>query len=68
MHLRLQGACSGCPHAQMTIKSGIERMLREGRRVRCLVRDARQLPSHPNVEAVVGSIDDAAAVERAAIK
>lgn len=29
VHLRLQGACSGCPHAQMTIKNGIERMLRE---------------------------------------
>lgn len=43
----------------------LERMLREGRHVRCLVRDARQLPSHPNVEAVIGSIDDAAAVERA---
>jgi Fe-S cluster biogenesis protein NfuA len=27
--LRLRGACSGCPHAQMTIKNGIERILRE---------------------------------------
>ena len=27
--LRLRGACGGCPHAQMTIKNGIERMLRE---------------------------------------
>ena len=27
--LRLKGACAGCPHAQMTIKNGIERMLRD---------------------------------------
>jgi len=27
--LRLTGACGGCPHATMTIKNGIERILRE---------------------------------------
>ena len=27
--LRLQGACGCCPHATMTIKQGIERLLRE---------------------------------------
>ncbi len=27
--LRLTGACCGCPHATMTIKQGIERILRE---------------------------------------
>ena len=27
--LRLQGACGCCPHAQMTLKNGIERILRE---------------------------------------
>lgn len=27
--LRLKGACGCCPHAQMTLKNGIERMLRE---------------------------------------
>ena len=27
--LRLQGACAGCPGAQMTLTNGIERMLRE---------------------------------------
>jgi Fe-S cluster biogenesis protein NfuA len=27
--LRLTGACGGCPHAKMTIKSGIQRILRE---------------------------------------
>lgn len=27
--LRLRGACGGCPHATVTIKQGIERMLRE---------------------------------------
>ena len=27
--LRLQGACSGCPGAQMTLKMGIERLLKE---------------------------------------
>ncbi len=26
--LRLTGACGGCPHATMTIKQGIERVLR----------------------------------------
>ena len=26
--LRLQGACSGCPHAQYTLKSGIETILK----------------------------------------
>jgi Fe-S cluster biogenesis protein NfuA len=27
--LRLQGACSGCPMAQVTLKEGIERALKE---------------------------------------
>ncbi len=27
--LKLRGACSGCPHAAITIKQGIERYLRE---------------------------------------
>lgn len=27
--LRLKGACGGCPHAAMTIKQGLERILRE---------------------------------------
>ena len=27
--VRLQGACQGCPGAQMTMKEGIERMLKE---------------------------------------
>ena len=27
--LRLKGACGGCPHATMTIKQGLERVLRE---------------------------------------
>ena len=27
--LRLTGACGSCPHATMTIKQGIERILRE---------------------------------------
>ena len=29
VRLRLVGACGGCPHATMTIKDGIERILRE---------------------------------------
>ena len=29
VRLRLTGACGGCPHAAMTLKSGIERVLRE---------------------------------------
>ena len=27
--VRLQGACQGCPGAQMTLKLGVERLLRE---------------------------------------
>jgi Fe-S cluster biogenesis protein NfuA len=27
--LRLKGACGGCPHATVTIKQGIERILRD---------------------------------------
>ena len=27
--VRLQGACSGCPHAAMTLKEGIEARLKE---------------------------------------
>jgi len=27
--LRLQGACAGCPGAQMTLKLGVERQLKE---------------------------------------
>ncbi len=27
--VRLQGACSGCPGAQMTLKNGVERLLKE---------------------------------------
>ena len=27
--LKLQGACGGCPHSAMTIKGGLERILRE---------------------------------------
>lgn len=26
--VRLQGACSGCPHAAMTLKQGVERHIR----------------------------------------
>lgn len=29
VQLRLTGACGCCPHAQMTLKNGIERILRE---------------------------------------
>ena len=29
VRVRLQGACHGCPMAQMTIKNGIERVLME---------------------------------------
>ena len=29
VRLKLKGACGCCPHATMTIKQGIERMLRE---------------------------------------
>ena len=29
VRVRLQGACHGCPMAQMTIKDGIERLLKD---------------------------------------
>lgn len=29
VRVRLQGACSGCPGAQMTLKMGVERLLKE---------------------------------------
>ncbi len=29
VRVRLQGACSGCPGAKMTLKMGVERMLKE---------------------------------------
>jgi Fe-S cluster biogenesis protein NfuA len=28
-HLRMQGTCKGCPLAELTLKAGIESMLRE---------------------------------------
>ncbi len=28
VYLRLQGACRGCPHAQATIKNGVEQILK----------------------------------------
>lgn len=29
VQVRLQGACSGCPMSQMTLKNGIERILKQ---------------------------------------
>jgi Fe-S cluster biogenesis protein NfuA len=29
VRLKLKGACGGCPHAAMTLKQGIQRVLRE---------------------------------------
>lgn len=29
VHVRLQGACAGCPMSQMTLKNGIERLLKQ---------------------------------------
>ncbi len=29
VRVKLQGACSGCPGAQMTLKMGVERLLKE---------------------------------------
>ncbi|MGI6728345.1 MAG: NifU family protein [Anaerovoracaceae bacterium] len=29
VHVKLRGACHGCPHAQITIKNGIEKILKE---------------------------------------
>ncbi len=38
--VRLQGACAGCPMSQMTLKNGIERILKE------------EIPEVTSVEAV----------------
>jgi Fe-S cluster biogenesis protein NfuA len=38
--VRLQGACSGCPMSQMTLKNGVERIIKE------------QVPGVKSVEAV----------------
>ena len=38
--VRLQGACAGCPMSQMTIKNGVEKILKE------------QVPEVSSVEAV----------------
>ncbi len=29
VQVRLQGACSGCPMSQMTLKNGVERILKQ---------------------------------------
>ncbi len=39
--VRLQGACAGCPMSQMTLKNGIERILKE------------KIPEIESVEAVI---------------
>ena len=39
--VRLQGACGGCPMSQMTLKAGIERVLKE------------EIPEIQSVESVV---------------
>lgn len=38
--VRLKGACAGCPMSQMTIKNGVERLLKE------------QIPEVTSVESV----------------
>jgi Fe-S cluster biogenesis protein NfuA len=40
VQVRLQGACQGCPGAQMTLKMGVEKVLKE------------QVPEVKSVEAV----------------
>jgi len=39
--VRLSGACSGCPHAAMTLKAGVERAIQEN------VPEIRQVVSVP---------------------
>ena len=29
VRVKLTGACGGCPHAQMTLKAGVERIVKE---------------------------------------
>jgi Fe-S cluster biogenesis protein NfuA len=41
VRVRLQGHCAGCPYSQMTVKNGIERILKQ------------QYPEIKSVEAVV---------------
>ncbi|MFH0921972.1 MAG: NifU family protein [Fibrobacterota bacterium] len=40
VQVRLKGACSGCPHSAMTLKDGVERVIR------------REVPGIVRVEAV----------------
>jgi Fe-S cluster biogenesis protein NfuA len=40
VQVRLQGACAGCPGAQMTLKMGVEKLLKE------------EIPEVKSVEAV----------------
>ncbi len=43
----------------------LDRLLNEGRRVRCLLRDTARLKAHPLLDSVAGDLADPAAVERA---
>ena len=44
--VELQGHCAGCPHAQLTIKNGIERILQEN------------YPEVAGVKAVIDMMDE----------
>ena len=41
VRLKLKGACGGCPHAAITLKQGIERILRESVDSRITVEQAK---------------------------
>ncbi len=42
--VRLQGACAGCPMSQMTLRHGIEKMLKENIPEIQAVESAEELP------------------------
>ena len=42
--VRLQGACAGCPMSQMTLRNGIEKMLKENIPEIQAVESAEELP------------------------
>ncbi len=51
-HVRLRGACCGCPHAAMTLQMGIERHLRER------VPEIKGVVNDPYPQAAPGHSDD----------
>ena len=43
--VELQGHCAGCPHAQLTIKNGIERILKENWCIKLMMKSVFAAPN-----------------------